>query len=87
MNFYRQLDVDSSPVRIEGYAETLATAHINAKLYTKSHLCDLRIELIDVPTDKAAVCALLNGDIPELPALRTWKLTARGGLTEVENGE
>lgn len=42
------------------------------------------VELIDVPTDKASVNAYLNWKRPEgLPALKSWRGTARGGLKEV----
>lgn len=48
---------------------------------------NVRIELIDVPTDKASIIKLL--DMGELDAdpLRTWGITKRGGLRELDNGE
>ena len=47
-----------------------------------------RIVLIDVNTDKASLVWLLNNTakLPELAtegALRTWRLTARGGIKEI----
>jgi len=49
----------------------------------------VRVELIEVPLDKANIIRLLDDSdrSREIPALRTWKLTDRGGLKEVPNGE
>ena len=88
MHFYRILDVDANPVRHEGYVATLSIAQHNATLYARTHICDLRIELVDSAIDKESLVNILNGD-NELrgTVLRTWKRKPRGGLTEVPNGE
>jgi hypothetical protein len=75
----------------------LSEAHEAIKLL--SYGVEPRIDLYDVPTDKAFLCRtldlLLSGDtsshssglpMGETPPLRTWELTRRGGLKEVEPG-
>jgi hypothetical protein len=45
---------------------------------------DMRIELVEIKTDAASVIDYLNGLQPEgLTPLRTWKLSVRGGLIEL----
>lgn len=90
MHFYRVsiYEGDLHPV----WTETLSEAHNQLRESGKGKP-DARIELFDVPTDKAGVCALLNhgGNDAEgslgLGAIRTWELTPRGGIKEVQNGE
>lgn len=43
----------------------------------------LRISEINVPTDKAGVVKLMNGDKASITVIRTWKMTARGGLEQL----
>ena len=43
----------------------------------------LRLQEIDLKTDKASVVSMLNGS-PQAQVLRTWKLTNRGGLEELK---
>lgn len=66
------------------WAGTLADAH--EALKARKHGQDPYIDLIDVPTDKAGILALLNDDgfayISKLPRMRSWALTDRGGLRE-----
>lgn len=50
-------------------------------------LPDMRVELVEVPTDKYAVIALLKGDQSAVKVLKTWRLTERGALHDIENGE
>lgn len=87
MHFYRTLyegPADVSPSDWSHHA-TLAEAHTAAKGYTDR--AGVRIEQIDVATDKAGVLDLLRGySVTDLDPLRTWKLTPRGGLQQVDNG-
>lgn len=41
------------------------------------------VDLIDVQVDKEGVVALMNGE-PLMKTLRSWTLTARKGLKEIE---
>lgn len=74
------------------YYGTLADAHENAKtallLKPGAMVEEVRIELVDIETEKAAILRILNGigRFQSAP-LRTWKLTQRKGLKEIENGE
>jgi hypothetical protein len=87
MHFYRTLyegPADVSPSDWSHHA-TLAEAHAAAKGYTDH--ASVRIELIDVATDKQGVPDLLRGySVTDLTPLRTWAITARGGLRETANG-
>jgi hypothetical protein len=90
MNLYRisREDGDLYPV----WTGTLSDAQEEAKAMVKTLPgCkdELRIELMDVPTDKASVLELLNGNDTGLVGgpLRSWALTPRFGLKEVEVGE
>jgi hypothetical protein len=87
MQFYREINADCDPVSVYQFSETLANAHVSLKAYDLHYLPSLRIELVEVPTDKSSICRMLNNDAPELVALRTWCLTPRGGLKEINNGE
>lgn len=68
------------------YYGTLAEAHTAAKEPTS--LTDgtgfrrdwIRIELVDVPTDKASIIKMLNLDELDQRTLKQWILTPRGGL-------
>jgi hypothetical protein len=44
----------------------------------------LFIRLVEVPTDKPAVIGYLNAEEPSLMPLKLWKLSKRGGLTEID---
>lgn len=71
------------------WVATMPDAHAHLKK-VGAFQPDARIELFDLPTDKLGILRTLNGEDAEgmgLSAQRTWKLTARGGLSEVENGE
>ena len=70
------------------YDGTLSDAHATAK--TLQPRDAVRIELVEVPTDKEGILALLNRMetvTNTFTVERTWALTARGGLHEVPNGE
>lgn len=88
MLFYRalyQTPADPAPIDTNHRA-TLAEAHAAAKGWPEPRF--VRIELIDVPSDKAGILALLQGyNLDDFAPVRTWALTARGGLREVANGE
>lgn len=89
MNVYSLADIDrdGAPSCFGTLAEARAAAkdHVKARPQDRG---DVRIDLHEVVTDKAAILRMLNdeggyhGD-----ALRTWALGARGGLVEVNPGE
>lgn len=89
MHIYRVLDSDTDTVL--SFRDTLKSAHRRAKQESENDRDDVRIELINIPTDKIGILNLLAclvaQEMPEAEALRTWKLTARGGLKEIPNGE
>ena len=88
MIFYRVLyEVIGLPTNTTHHA-TLHDAHKASKTgYSKSERADVRIEQIDVDVSKAGVLSLLQGYSPEdFSATRTWALSPRGGLREIENG-
>jgi hypothetical protein len=68
------------------WAGTLAEAHETAKKIGKWAWPDVRVELVDVATDKESVLLLLKGD-QKCIVLKTWMLTPRGALTPCPNGE
>mgnify|MGYP000255245092 CR=1 FL=1 len=69
------------------YLCTRDEAHFEAKEIPKYNWDEVRIELIEIATDKATLAEILSRQtIPEL-VLRTWRLTPRGGLVEGPNGE
>lgn len=74
------------------YHATLKEAHELAKACAVTRpddLTDIRIELLNAITDKAAILRMLNdeGQFIDGGPLRTWRLTPRRGLVECENGE
>lgn len=88
MNFYRIVNVVTTPEEILMYCGNQSDAHNEAKAYGQWRWPNLRVELIDVDTDKSSITRLLNGVGPERrTALRTWILTERGGMVEVATGE
>lgn len=81
------INADEGP----SYFGTLAEAHNAAKDHVKVRPQDrdeIRIDLREVVTDKAAILRMLNdAGGYQSDALRTWALGARGGLVEVKPGE
>lgn len=73
------------------WAGTLGEARRIAKSGTadgKKFMRDwVRIEEVEVPTDKAGVLALLNGTERNEKTLRVWSMTDRGGLRIVNEEE
>lgn len=73
------------------YHATLGAAHAAAKDHVKvrpQDKFDVRIELADVVTDKAAILRMLNGEGGFAgPVQRTWRLGERGGVVECGNGD
>lgn len=72
------------------YRDTLKAAQTQAKEgMERRRLNETRVDLIDVAVDKAGILVLLNGFGngwgPD--ALRTWRLSPRGGLAEITAGE
>lgn len=45
---------------------------------------DVRVELIEVPTDRNTVLGYLNDKYPEFTVVRRWALTRRGGLKPID---
>lgn len=86
MHLYRTSNVDTNPTTVLQFDGTLKDAHDSVKVIDKHRWPDIRVELVDVPADKERLLRLLNGDAV-FDVLRTWKLTPRGGLTEIANGE
>lgn len=90
MNAYQIIDIAADEdAALLGFRHTLAHAHVAAKVVAEKSdpnvRGDLRIQLVDIRTDKDAVIGYLNGDKPtDLLALRTWKLSNRGGLIELD---
>lgn len=79
MMFYRLAEFGDHAI----YECTREDAHKTAK----SGGLDVRIELVDIPTDKANLALMFSRACAEEKLLRTWALTERGGLREVPNGE
>jgi len=85
MNVYRALSTSAASECV--WVGTLAEAHDHAKAIGTFAWPVARVELCDVPTDKASVLLLLAGDLSGTTILKTWKLTPRGALTPCPNGE
>lgn len=86
MQLYRIFDsAAAKPLyRYEGNAKD---AQDRTKLIASR--ADARIELVKVDIAKASLLLYLNNETEccEFPVLRTWKLSPRGGLQEIPNGE
>jgi hypothetical protein len=66
------------------YHPVLKDAHVEAKKFDKDDWAFVFIELVDIPTDKTGVLALLRGiEHGNVKPRRSWELTTRGGLNEV----
>lgn len=94
MHFYRLTDEMPNGCTLhEEFHGTLADAHKTAKATFNNSILRsrARIDLHDINTDKASLVVILNGRltdvIGEAKPLRTWGLTARGGLKELQAGE
>jgi hypothetical protein len=87
MQLYRILNTEvvGVPVRFAGTLNDAKDVANEAVL----NQTDMRVELVNVPTEKPYLLCYLNGKVQdvELKVLRTWALTDRGGLKEVPNGE
>lgn len=68
------------------YRGTLADVKADAKEVATKLRFAIRIHELDVPTDKDSVIALLNtgGPPADLKPTRSWSVTPRGGLAELE---
>jgi hypothetical protein len=83
MHFYRiSRDASSTDLR---WAATQSDGHVELKNF--SGCAEARMELVDVPVDKAGVLALLRRDLAFPDVIKTWALTPRGGLKDIPNGE
>ena len=90
MHVYRTINT-AQPARLPRadvlqFDGTMKDAHDSVKMINKFLWSVIRVELIDVPTDKTGILTLLNG-FEDFKAIRTWKLTSRGGLEDCANGE
>jgi len=86
MNIYRLLNTAVSNTEAEHFG-TQAEAHNAVKSGVAKHNWPgIRIELVDVQTDKAGIVAALNG-VAMFQTVSTWAITKRGGLAPVANGE
>jgi len=80
MNVYR-----ISRDGVEGfvYKSTQAEAHGHARsLVAYSHTY---IDLLDLDVDKSAIVHLLSTGVPLAKVIKSWGLTPRGGLKEVDS--
>lgn len=91
MHIYSYCDYEENHAGAR-YFGTINDAHAEAKKLEPVWRCNVRICLLDIPADKAGLLELLNCGGPhrrslehgaEIKALRTWTLTARGGLKEL----
>lgn len=89
MHVYAVQNFDGQSLAVFG---TLTEAHANVKIRAGRE--NLFIALFDIPTDKVSLLSLvdfaMNTDqVYALPgsALRTWAVTARGGIKEVTENE
>ena len=85
MQFYK-LD-DPGTTGKPRYLCTRDEAHFEAKEIPKYNRDEVRIELIEINTDKKTLAEILSGWGFSERALRTWRLSPRGGLVECPNGE
>lgn len=86
MNAYRIIDTaDDEGDSALYFRHTLHDAHEAAKSFLEVLKPDVRIQLIEIQTSAKAVIGYLNNEKPKDPQiLRTWKLTPRGGLVELD---
>ena len=82
MQFYRvSTGRFSDPDRWEGKLDDAKAV----ALRSPGERADVRIELVDLPTDKAAVVSMLNNGAPSIDdamVSRVWRLSPRGALVE-----
>lgn len=80
MQFYRVSDDNTR----ERWWCKLDEAKASALRFEDRH--NVRIELVDLPTDKAAVVSMLNNGAPTIDGAmvsREWRLSPRGALVEI----
>jgi hypothetical protein len=91
MNIYSFVDYPENDAGAR-YFGTMGEAHAEGKKLEPVFRSNVRIRLLDIAVDKAGVLEILNHGGPhrllvdhqtEIKVLRTWSLTARGGLTEI----
>ena len=86
MQVYCLVGLEDQPISYHG---DRGDAHEAAKAYAKTYgHHNAFIDLLDIPSDKAAILSLLNEVFPEpCTKLRSWCLTPRLGLKELPNDE
>lgn len=91
MNFYQVIESNSDEHLNDAvYSGTLSDAHAAAKVIAArsepSWRPDIRVRLIEIPTDKETLVKILNGGplVSFTYTGRSWGLTNRLGLKEIE---
>lgn len=88
MHLYRTFNSALSPEAVAiSWDATQSDAHNAAKGFGLFARPDMRIELVEVPTDRDSLLGYLRGAYGTCKVLKTWKLTDRGGLHDCANGE
>lgn len=85
MQFYKTFNTASNAP--PHFDPTLDLAKATAKAFGVDQRFLIRVELVDIDTDKHTLCIILNDGEYDATVLRTWKLTARGALDEIANGD
>lgn len=85
MDIYRVTTFEDDPDPV--FEGTRAEGHKALKQHKGKP--DARLELFNISVDKTSVLRMLNGEDIEFfgGPVKTWALTSRGGLLEVENGQ
>lgn len=93
MQFYQVIESQTDEHMASAvYAGTLSDAHAAAKVIAGRiedavYRSEIRILLVEIPTDKASLVDILNGGplVHVKEAGRAWSLTNRLGLKEIED--
>lgn len=80
-------EINLYPGRPSDYAADLKAVRQVIKVIPKGGRIDARITLVDMPSDKAALVGLLNGNKPAAKSLKKWRLSVRGRLIEIDINE
>lgn len=82
MNFYQ---IEARPDEVVSHYATLSEAHQIAKTHDRDQV---RVLLVDIPTDKGNVLRLLNNrSAAGVQVLKRWRLSVRGALVELGEGQ
>lgn len=84
MQTYRIIDSADDLNSRPAFKRTLKDAQDEAKKFPDDVRADVRIQLGEIANDSKSVHDYLGGKVPEnFKPERTWKLTSRGGLVEL----